>query len=101
MSINNKASIFVLLGAMAGFGLSTANAESLPKMEREQIGNSARPDVDPNASRGPDASIVKQEKDQFGNSAQPNVGSSASQGSFSGGGSGDAATDGYNPGGKQ
>jgi len=53
--------------AMAGFFATSAMAESIPQQERDQFSGSARPDVDPGASRGSDDSIVKQEQNQFGN----------------------------------
>jgi hypothetical protein len=57
-----------------------ARAESLNKLEHDQYGNSASPDVDASASRGADKSVVKQERDQIGNSAQPDVDPNASKG---------------------
>jgi hypothetical protein len=63
----------------AAFSLS-ATSDELNKLEHQQVGNSAQPDVDPNASQGKDPSIVKQEKRQIGNSVHPDVDPNASQG---------------------
>jgi hypothetical protein len=53
--------------AMVGFFSAPVFAESIPQEEIDQYGNSAKPDVDPGASRGNDESIVKQEQNQYGN----------------------------------
>jgi hypothetical protein len=65
---------FVAIAASALVGLFSvaAQADTIPQMEQEQFGNSAQPDVDPGASRGPDESIVKQEQNQFGNDPATN-----------------------------
>jgi hypothetical protein len=57
----------IAASAMVGLFSASAFAESIPQEEIDQYGNSARPDVDAGASKGPDASIVKQEQNQFGN----------------------------------
>jgi hypothetical protein len=80
MSINKKLSFLAISGVLAQFCILPAYAESLPKMEKDQIGNSANPDVDPGASKGTDPSIVTQEKDQMGNSVSPVVDPGASKG---------------------
>lgn len=58
----------------------SASGNELNKLERDQLGNSAQPDVDPNASGGKDPSIVTQEKEQIDNSAEPDVDPQASTG---------------------
>lgn len=60
--------------------ISPAFAQSTPQLDREQLGDSAAPDVDPGASKGTDESIVKQEGDQLDNSTAPDVDASASKG---------------------
>jgi hypothetical protein len=61
--------IIAVLAATAMVGLFSASAfaESIPQEEIDQYSNSAKPDVDAGASKGPDESIVKQEQNQFGN----------------------------------
>jgi hypothetical protein len=61
--------IIAVLAATAMVGLFSASAfaESIPQEEIDQYSNSAKPDVDAGASKGPDASIVDQEQNQFGN----------------------------------
>lgn len=62
--------IIAVLAATAMVGLFTASAyaaESIPQEEIDQYSGSAKPDVDPGASKGSDESIVKQEQNQFGN----------------------------------
>ncbi|MEI9900154.1 MAG: hypothetical protein WDN31_08520 [Hyphomicrobium sp.] len=53
--------------AMVGLFALPASAESIPQEEINQYSGSAKPDVDPGASRGSDESIVKQEQNQYGN----------------------------------
>jgi hypothetical protein len=53
--------------AMVGLFAASASAESIPQEEIQQYSGSDKPDVDPGASKGPDASIVDQEQNQFGN----------------------------------
>ncbi len=74
--------IWIPIVVAVGFaGLFTvANAGELNTIEHQQVGNSAQPDVDPNASAGKDPSIVQQERQQLGNSAKPDVDPQASQG---------------------
>lgn len=57
----------IAASAMVGLFSGSAFAESIPQQEIDQYGNSAAPDVDPGASKGPDASIVNQEQNQLGN----------------------------------
>ncbi len=80
MSINKKLSLLAVSGALAQFCILPAYAESLPKLEKDQVSNAAAPDVDPGASRGTDPSIVKQEKDQLNNSTATDVDPGASKG---------------------
>ena len=72
--MSNK--IIAVLGASSALALSavtSASADPIVKEEQEQMGNSAAPDVDPGASKGPDKPIVTQEKDQLNNSTGTNV----------------------------
>jgi len=39
--------------------------KSVPEMEKEQMDDSAKPDVDPGASKGPDKPIPEQEKEDM------------------------------------
>ena len=39
--------------------------QSIPEMEKEQMDDSAKPDVDPGASKGTDKPIPEQEKEQM------------------------------------
>ncbi len=68
MPIINKQSLFAASIVVAQLAISPVFAQSTPKLEKEQLGNSAAPDVDPGASKGTDESIIKQERDQLGNS---------------------------------
>lgn len=72
--------LFIASIAVAAVYVSDLRAGELNKLEHDQVGDSARPDVDPNASTGGDASIVKQEDEQIGDSAEPDVDPNASQG---------------------
>jgi hypothetical protein len=76
----NKMHFLIAATGLLILTTSVASADSIKKLEKEQLGNSAAPDVDPGASKGPDNSIVKQQDDQIGNSAQPDVDASASKG---------------------
>lgn len=79
MSINKKLSLLAFSGVLA-LSSSPAFAESLGKLEKDQISNAAAPDVDPGASKGADLSIVKQEKDQLSNTTATDVDPGASKG---------------------
>ncbi len=57
----------VAASAMVGLFSASAYAKSIPQEEIQQYSGSAKPDVDPGASKGSDKSIVKQEQNQFGN----------------------------------
>ena len=57
----------VAASAMVGLFSASAYAELIPQEEIQQYSGSAKPDVDPGASKGSDESIVKQEQNQFGN----------------------------------
>ena len=70
---NKTLSVLAASGVLALFALAPVNAQSIPEMEQEQLNDSAQPDVDPGASKGPDASIVDQERMQLGNSPDPDV----------------------------
>ena len=59
--------------ALAIFAFTPVYAESIPQEEKDQLTNSGKPNVDPGASKGPDAPVVKQESEQLNNSAQPDV----------------------------
>ncbi len=80
MSIISRQSLFAASVVVAQLIVSPAFAQSTPKLEKEQLGNSAAPDVDPGASKGTDKSSVKQERDQIGKSTAVAVDPNASQG---------------------
>jgi hypothetical protein len=73
MSINKTLSVLAASSALALFALSPVYAEDIVTEEQEQLDNSAQPDVDPGASKGPDAPIVDQERMQLGNDPGPDV----------------------------
>lgn len=66
-------SVLAASSALALFALSPVYAEDIPQMEQEQLNDSAQPDVDPGASKGPDAPITEQERMQLGNQPGPDV----------------------------
>ncbi len=73
MSTNKTLSVLAASSALALFALSPVYAENLPQEEQQQLDNSTQPDVDPGASKGPDAPIVKEEREELNNSASPDV----------------------------
>lgn len=73
MSTNKTLAVLAASGVLALFAFAPAYAEDIPEMEQQQLDNSAQPDVDPGASKGPDAPIVTQEREQLNNSAEPDV----------------------------
>jgi hypothetical protein len=73
MSINKTLSVLAASSVLALFTLSPVLAEDIPQEEQNQLNDSSQPDVDPGASKGPDAPIVKQEGSELNNSAQPDV----------------------------
>jgi hypothetical protein len=74
MSTNKTLSIIAAAsGVLALFALTPVYAESIPQEEQQQLNDSTQPDVDPGASKGPDAPIVTQEKEQLNDSTQPDV----------------------------
>ncbi len=73
MSTNKTLSVLAASSVLAFFAFSPVYAESIPQQEQNQLNNSAQPDVDPGASKGPDAPIVTQEREQLNNSSQPDV----------------------------
>lgn len=73
MSTKKTLSVLAASSVLALFALSPVYAEDIPQMEQEQLDNSAQPDVDPGASKGPDAPIVDQERMQLGNQPGPDV----------------------------
>ena len=70
---NKTLSVLAASGVLALFALAPVNAQSIPQMEQEQLDDSSKPDVDPGASKGPDAPIYEQEQMQLGNSPDPDV----------------------------
>jgi hypothetical protein len=60
--------------------LSPAYAKSMPTEEIQQLNNSAEPDVDPGASKGPDKPVFVQERMQINNSTGVDVTSRAQKG---------------------
>jgi hypothetical protein len=79
MSVNKTLSTF-FASAILTLYILPVHADSITKLEKDQYSDSAAPDVDPNASKGADKSIVTQERDQYGNSASPDVDPNASKG---------------------
>ena len=73
MTSNKLIALLAASSALAVFAVTSASADPIVKEQQEQIGNSAAPDVDPGASKGPDKPIVTQEKDQLDNSTSTNV----------------------------
>jgi hypothetical protein len=73
MSTNKTLAILAASSVLALISLSPVYAESIPKQEQNQLNDSSQPDVDPGASKGPDAPIVTQEREQLNNSTAPDV----------------------------
>jgi len=74
MSTKKTLSVLAASGVLALFAISPVFAEDpIVKEEQENYGNSAQPDVDPGASKGPDAPITTQERMQLGNQPGPDV----------------------------
>jgi hypothetical protein len=73
MSTYKTLSVIAAASALALFAFSPVNAESIVDQEKNQLDNSAQPDVDPGASRGADLPIVDQERMQLGNEPGPDV----------------------------
>jgi hypothetical protein len=73
MTTNKTLSVLAASSVLAFFALSPAYAQSIPEEEQQQLDNSAQPDVDPGASKGPDAPITDEEKMQLGNQPGPDV----------------------------
>ena len=70
MSTKNAVAAVAASGLLAFMWLSPVHAQEkkeqpIPEMEKEQIDDSAKPDVDPGASKGPDKPIPEQEKEQM------------------------------------
>ena len=84
MSTNKALTALAASSLLSLLTLSTAYAQSPAADEKQQLGNSAKPDVDPGASQGTDKSIVNQEKYQLNNSTKEDVPTGASSGSSSG-----------------
>ncbi|SFV37063.1 hypothetical protein [Hyphomicrobium facile] len=79
MSMNKMLSFAVISSVMA-LSVLPVRAESVKNLERDQIDNSTKTNVDASASRGDDKSVVNQERDQIRNTVQPNVDPGASKG---------------------
>lgn len=75
MSTNKTLAFLTAFSALAMFAVAPAIAQddAIVQEEKDQLDNSAAPDVDPGASKGPDLPIVTQERMQLNNSAQPDV----------------------------
>jgi hypothetical protein len=73
MSTNKTFAVLAASSVLALFALSPAYAGDIVKEEQEQLDNSAQPDVDPGASKGPDKPVVDQERMQLGNEPGPDV----------------------------
>lgn len=73
MSTNKTLAVLAASSALAIFAFTPVYAQDIPQMEQNQLDDSTQPDVDPGASKGPDAPIVTQEREQLNNSAEPDV----------------------------
>jgi hypothetical protein len=73
MSTKKTLTVLAASSVLAFFAFSPVNAQSIVDQEKNQLDNSAQPDVDPGASKGYDAPIVDQERMQLGNSPEPDV----------------------------
>jgi hypothetical protein len=73
MSTNKTLAVLAASSVLALFSLSPVYADSVTQQEQDQLNDSSQPDVDPGASKGPDAPIVKEEGEQLNNSASPDV----------------------------
>ena len=73
MSTNKTLAVLAASSVLALISLSPVYAEFIPKQEQNQLNDSSQPDVDPGASKGPDAPIVTQEHEQLNNSTAPDV----------------------------
>jgi hypothetical protein len=78
MSTNKALTALAASSLLSLLTLSTAYAQSPTADEKQQLGNSARPDVDPGASQGADKPIVTQEDQQLNNSTKEDVPTGAS-----------------------
>ena len=70
MSTKKAVAAIAASSLLAFLSLSPVYAEdekkkSIPEMEKEQMDDSAKPDVDPGASKGADKPIPEQEKKQM------------------------------------
>jgi hypothetical protein len=73
MSTKKTIAVLAASSVLAFFALSPVYAGDVVTEEQDQLNNSAQPDVDPGASKGPDAPITDEEKMQLGNSPGPDV----------------------------
>ena len=74
MSIISKHWVLAFLASVALLGVSPVYAQSVEQQEKNQMNNSASPDVLPDSSQtGPSQSIPQQEENQMNNSASPDV----------------------------
>ncbi|MFA5899809.1 MAG: hypothetical protein WC829_11950 [Hyphomicrobium sp.] len=80
MSTSKIIAIIAASSMLGMFAAAPAFAESIPQEEIDQYDGSAKPDVDPGASRGPDESIVDQEQNQFGNAPAKDLGPEMQEG---------------------
>ena len=74
MSTSKIIAIIAASSMLGALSFAPAFAESIPQEEIDQYSGSAKPDVDPGASRGSDESIVDQEQNQFGNDPAKDLG---------------------------
>lgn len=73
MSTKKTIAVLAASSALALFAFSPVYAADVVTEEQDQLNNSAQPDVDPGASKGPDAPITDEERMQLGNSPGPDV----------------------------
>jgi hypothetical protein len=74
MSTKKTLAVLAASSVLAMFALApVVHAGDVVKEEQDQLNNSAQPDVDPGASKGPDAPISNEEQMQLGNQPGPDV----------------------------
>jgi len=74
MSTSKIIAIIAASSMLGALSFAPAFAETIPQEEIDQFSGSAKPDVDPGASRGSDESIVNQELNQYGNEPAKDLG---------------------------
>jgi len=73
MSTKKTIAVLAASSALALFAFSPVYAGGVVQQEQDQLNDSSQPDVDPGASKGPDAPITTEERQELNNSAQPDT----------------------------